>query len=143
MNEEQEIAETAEKRELYNAFGKESSDAIKPFREFWRKSGATMREESRKLDAVLGGGTPVVDQLVAEIVGSPSCICTRLPMRPPSCPVAASQRSRTTNVNDIVVRAIEVAKKAPCINGSQRPSARTRRCNNGVFLADCSRSWSF
>ncbi|WAW89291.1 hypothetical protein LPY96_19325 [Xanthomonas citri pv. malvacearum] len=32
MNEEQEIAEATGKRELYNAFWEESSDAIKPFR---------------------------------------------------------------------------------------------------------------
>jgi len=66
MNEEQEIAEAAEKRELYDAFWKESSDAIKPFREFWSKSGDTMRTESAKLDAVLGGRTPVSDEVVAD-----------------------------------------------------------------------------
>ncbi|MET3148732.1 UNVERIFIED_ORG: hypothetical protein ABIB63_004592 [Xanthomonas axonopodis] len=48
MNEEQEIAEAAGKRELYEAFWEESSDAIMPFREFWRKSGDTMREEAGK-----------------------------------------------------------------------------------------------
>ncbi|WP_429500724.1 hypothetical protein ACQUFY_25560 (plasmid) [Robbsia andropogonis] len=53
MNEEQEIAKAAEQRELYDAFWKESSDAIKPFREFWAKSGDTMRMESAKLDAPL------------------------------------------------------------------------------------------
>ncbi|MBD4026009.1 hypothetical protein GUH97_21260, partial [Xanthomonas citri pv. citri] len=59
-------AEAAGKRELYDAFWKESSDAIKPFREFWSKSGGTMREEAGKLDAVLGGRTPVSDQAVTD-----------------------------------------------------------------------------
>ncbi|MCC8533146.1 hypothetical protein LN457_10110 [Xanthomonas phaseoli] len=115
MNEEQEIAELAGKRELYNAFWEESSDAIKPFREFWRKSGGTMREEAGKLDAVLGGRTPVSDQAVTD--------CRLAVMRLHQFAHAISELSSGSiakiqndlcqrAMTDIVVRAMDAAKKA-------------------------------
>ncbi|AYL23386.1 hypothetical protein COR42_23830 (plasmid) [Xanthomonas citri pv. citri] len=115
MNEEQEIAEAAGKRELYDAFWKESSDAIKPFREFWSKSGGTMREEAGKLDAVLGGRTPVSDQAVTD--------CRLAVMRLHQFAHAISELSSGSiakiqnelcqrAMTDIVVRAMDAAKKA-------------------------------
>ncbi|AOY69508.1 hypothetical protein LN565_00165 [Xanthomonas euvesicatoria pv. euvesicatoria] len=115
MNEEQEIAEARRKRELYEAFWEESSDAIKPFREFWRKSGDTIREEAGKLDAVLGGRTPVSDQAVAD--------CRQAVMRLHQFAHAISELSvgsiaKIRNdlcqraMADIVVRAMDAAKKA-------------------------------
>lgn len=115
MNEEQEIAESAEKRELYNAFWKESSDAIKPFREFWRKSGDMVRDEGRKLDAVLGGTTLVSDEVVAD--------CRQAVMRLHqfahtiselcSGSIAKIQNDLCQRaMTDIVVRAMDAAKKA-------------------------------
>ncbi|ASY87023.1 hypothetical protein NY99_21730 [Xanthomonas phaseoli pv. phaseoli] len=115
MNEEQEIAEAAGKRELYEAFWKESSDAIKPFREFWRKSGDPMRKEAWKLDAVLGGRTPVSDDVVAD--------CRQAVMRLHQFAHAISELSvgsiaKIRNdlcqraMADIVVRAMDAAKKA-------------------------------
>lgn len=115
MNEEQEIAEAAGKRELYDAFWKESSDAIKPFREFWSKSGGTMQEEAGKLDAVLGGRTPVSDQAVTD--------CRLAVMRLHQFAHAISELSSGSiakiqndlcqrAMKDIVVRAMYAAKKA-------------------------------
>lgn len=115
MNEEQEIAESAEKRELYNAFWKESSDAIKPFREFWRKSGDMVRDEVRKLDAVLGGTTLVSDEVVAD--------CRQAVMRLHQFAHTISELSSGSiakiqndlcqrAMTDIVVRAMDAAKKA-------------------------------
>ncbi|MGA3984179.1 hypothetical protein ACI2VE_23795 [Ralstonia nicotianae] len=115
MNEEQEIAEAAEKRELYDAFWKESSDGVKPFREFWRKNGDTMRTESAKLDAVLGGRTTISDEVVAD--------CRLAVMRLHQFSHAISELSggciaKVRNdlcqraMADIVVRAMDAAKKA-------------------------------
>lgn len=115
MNEEQEIAEAGEKRELYNSFWKESSDAIKPFREFWRKSGDTTRQEAGKLNAVLGGKTPVSDEVVAD--------CRQAVMRLHQFAHVISELSSGSiakiqndlcqrAMTDIVVRAMDAAKKA-------------------------------
>ena len=115
MNEEQEIAEAARKRELYEAFWKESSDAIKPFREFWHKSGDPMRKEAWKLDAVLGGRTPVSDEVIED--------CRQAVMRLHQFAHAISELSGSSIAKirndlcqramaDIVVRATDAAEKA-------------------------------
>ncbi|MGA4338622.1 hypothetical protein ACI2TO_23560 [Ralstonia nicotianae] len=64
MNEEQEIAEVGAKRELYDAFWKDSSAAIKPFREYWRKSGDVSRDASKVLREVMFGATLISDEVL-------------------------------------------------------------------------------
>ncbi|UDI83740.1 hypothetical protein XCM_22120 (plasmid) [Xanthomonas citri pv. mangiferaeindicae] len=56
--------EIAERRAMFEALNRETSEAAVAFRDYWRKEGEQWREADKLVKSVVRGKTPVTDEVI-------------------------------------------------------------------------------